>query len=128
MRRGTEIVARARALIGTRFRPQGRSRETGLDCIGLVAAAIAAERVRSDCPLRGGSTDEIEAELARAGMRRIDQADTGCVLVMRSGPEQLHLGIWTGTALVHADAAVRRIVERPGSPPWPVLSFWSAEG
>ena len=127
MSRGTEIVARARALIGTRFRPQGRSRETGLDCIGLVAAAVAAGRARSDYALRGGSIGELEAELAGTGMRRIDQAPPGSVLVMRSGPEQLHLGIWTGSGLVHADAALRRIVERPGPPPWTVLSCWYSE-
>ena len=34
------IVARARALIGTRFRPQGRSAAEGLDCVGLVALAV----------------------------------------------------------------------------------------
>ena len=49
---------------------------------------------------------------------------TGDLLMMRTGPGQLHLGIWTGAGLVHADAGLRRVVERPGAPPWPVLGCW----
>ena len=123
----SEIVARARALVGARFRPQGRHAGAGLDCVGVAALAVAAPQYRSDYRLRGGSLDALEAELARAGLGRAENMGAGDVLVMRSGPQQLHLGIWTGESLVHADAGLRRVVERPGLPPWPVLGAWRKE-
>ena len=124
MRRDPEqIVAAARALIGARFRPQGRS-PTGLDCVGLVAAALGVERVPRDYPLRGGSAARLDGELAKAGLGRVDRARAGDVLVMKAGAAQLHLGIFTGTGLIHGDAGLRRVVERPGAIPWPILSIW----
>ena len=122
-----KVVRRARALLGVPFRPQGRSRETGLDCIGVAVAALAVESVRSDYRLRGGCLRELEAALAEAGLRPARQRALGDLLVLRPGAEQLHLGIWTGGGLVHADAGLRRVVERPGLPPWPVLGAWRKE-
>ncbi|MGE0180224.1 MAG: NlpC/P60 family protein [Sphingomonas sp.] len=116
------IVARARILIGTPFRPQGRS-ETGLDCVGLVAAALNVD-APADYPVRGGSVAQLAAALATAGLRRVRARRPGDMLAMRSGPEQLHLGIWTGDGIIHADARLRRAVERPGEPQWPVLGIW----
>ncbi len=121
---GQEIAARARTLVGVPFRPQGRSAAYGFDCVGLVAAALGIERVRADYPLRGGSAERLASELERAGLERVDEVGIGDVLVMRSGPEQLHLGIVTDAGLVHADAGLRRVVERPGSPTWQVLGAW----
>ncbi len=121
---GSEIAARARARVGVRFRAQGRSVEHGLDCIGLVADAIGAEAVRADYQLRGGSADQLAAELRAAGLERVPAPGVGDVLVMRAGPEQLHLGVVTEAGLVHADMRLRRVVERPGEPPWPVLQIW----
>jgi hypothetical protein len=46
---------------------------------------------------------------------------------MRPAAEQLHLGIWTGGGIVHADARLGRVVERPGMPPWPVIGAWRTE-
>jgi murein DD-endopeptidase / murein LD-carboxypeptidase len=118
------IVAGARALIGVRFRPQGRSRASGLDCIGLVATAIGAPNPPRDYPLRGGSAARLTAGLAAAGLRPVEAARPGDVLVLAPGPAQLHLGIFTGGGLVHGDAGLRRVVERPGPAPWPILSIW----
>jgi cell wall-associated NlpC family hydrolase len=124
---GEAIVRRARALIGVRFRPQGRSQESGLDCIGLASAALAREGARRDYRLRGGSLSELERELRAAGLRPAALAEAGDVVTMRPGPEQLHLGIWTGSGIVHADAGLGRIVERPGRPTWPVVGIWRKE-
>jgi cell wall-associated NlpC family hydrolase len=121
---GEEIAARARSQIGVRFRAQGRSAEYGLDCVGLVAMAIGADRVRADYPLRGGSARDLAAELEQAGLERVAIPATGDVLVLRAGPAQLHLAIVSGLGVVHADAGLRRVVERPGPAPWPVLQVW----
>lgn len=120
---GEAVVARARALIGVRFRAQGRS-AAGLDCVGLAARAVGVDRVRGDYALRGGSLADLEKALGEAGLRRVEEVNAGDVMVMRAGPGQWHLGIWTGGSLVHADAGLRRVVERPGDVPWPVVSVW----
>ncbi len=125
-RRAEAVVERARALVGTRFRAQGRGAD-GVDCVGLVAAALVRGDVRADYALRGGDLDALAAELAAAGLCRVPAAAPGDVMVLRAGPGQLHLGVWTGAGLVHADAGLRRVVERPGAPPWPVLSIWRGD-
>jgi len=122
--RAERVVARARALIGVRFRPQGRSAASGLDCIGVVAAAIDAPDPPRDYALRGGSAARLEAGLAAVGLRRVGEGRPGDVLVFAPGPGQLHVGISTSTGLVHGDAGLRRVVERPGPPPWPASSIW----
>lgn len=124
MTRGEAIVARARALIGARFRPQGRSAASGLDCIGLVAAAAGIAQVPSDYALRGGSPARLSEALRRAGFRRCRVLRPGDVLALRAGVAQLHLGVWSGEGLIHADAALRRVVERPGPATWPVIGIW----
>lgn len=121
---GERIAARARLLVGTRFRPQGRSVAEGLDCVGLVAASLGREGVRRDYALRGGCEAEVAAGLEEAGLRRVAEPEAGDVLLMRAGAGQLHLGVWTGSGLVHSDAALRRVVERPGAVPWVVVSSW----
>lgn len=118
------VVARAQALVGIRFRPKGRSADSGFDCIGLAAVAAGIACVPSGYALRGGSLKRIVAELRLAGFGPGTSMEPGDVLVLRAGPEQLHFGIWTGDGLVHADAGLRRVVERPGRPPWPVLGIW----
>lgn len=131
--RGEEVAARARGLVGVRFRPQGRNAAEGLDCVGVAAAALGLSPatmsgVRADYAPRGGSADVLAGALAKAGLECVAQALAGDVLVMRAGPGQLHLGVWTGTGLVHADAGMRRVVERPGAVCWPVVSVWRVRG
>jgi len=125
MSRGAEIVARARALTGTRFRPQGRSAD-GLDCIGLAAAALGVGLVPGDYTLRSGSRRRLEAGLRAAGLQPVETAEAGDLLLLAAGAGQLHLAVFTGTGIVHADAGLRRIVERPGPVRWPLLSAWRA--
>lgn len=119
-----EIIARARALIGVRFRPQGRTAAEGLDCIGLAALAIDARNVPRDYALRGSSDRRLAGALAAAGLAKVDDMGPGDLLVLMPGPAQLHLGIFTGSGLVHGDAGLRRVVERPLPLPWPVLGIW----
>ena len=122
--RPDEIVARARALVGTRFRPQGRMAADGLDCIGVAALAVDARNVPRDYALRGGSAARLTAELRAAGLSAVSEMAAGDVLILAPGPGQLHLGLFTGNGLIHGDAGVRRVVERPLPLPWPVLGIW----
>lgn len=123
-RRAERIVQRARALAGVRFQPQGRSAAAGLDCVGLAAAALRIEPPPAGYALRGGSLKELEDGLRAAGLRPAPAAAAGDLLVLAAGAGQLHLAIFTGDGIVHADAALRRTVERPGPAPWPLLGAW----
>ena len=123
-RRPDEIVARARALIGVRFRPQGRTAAGGLDCVGLAALAVGARDVPCDYPSRGGSPLRLAEELTAAGLTPVETMAAGDVLTFAPRPDQLHLGLFTGTGLVHGDAGLRRVVERPLPLLWPVLGIW----
>lgn len=126
---GEEIVSRARALVGARFRPQGRDPELGLDCVGVAARATGIEDARRDYTLRGQRQAEIEHELCDQGFRPVgaDEAGPGDILVMMTGPAQIHVAVCTGDGFVHADASLRMVVERPRPVPWPVLSIWRSE-
>ena len=130
--RGDDIASRARSLVGSRFRPQGRDPRLGLDCVGTAAAAagVASERVRRDYRLRGPGLSEVEHELCDLGCVPVagGAAEPGDVIVCRAGPGQIHIAVATQAGFVHADAGLRLVVERPGPVPWPVLGVWRLAG
>lgn len=122
---GEQAVARARALIGTRFVAQGRDPSSGLDCVGLalIAYGIDGAGVRDDYRLSGGHRAAI-LDFARSNFRRVPRPRrrAGDLVLLRPGAAQWHLGIWTGAGLIHADIVSRKVVERPGPPQWPVAA------
>lgn len=118
-----EIAERARALVGTRFRLHGRDAATGLDCIGLVAAATGVA-ARTGYAIRGGDPREIENALRAAGFARVGTAAPGDVVLSRPGPGQLHMGVISASGVIHADVMLRRVVERPGALEGEVLGIW----
>ena len=122
-----EDAARARALVGVPFRPQGRVPERGLDCVGLALAAcgLPAELARANYRLRGDYRAEIEDVLGSA-FRRVGsrQQGPGDLLLMAVGTDQLHLAVLTADGFVHADARLRKVVETPGVPPWPLIGIY----
>lgn len=118
------IVARARQVVGARFRLHGRDPAEGLDCVGLAAWALDVATPPTGYGLRSGDRDAAAMLIAAAGLRREDVRGPGDLLLCMAGPGQLHLAIWTGAGVVHADAMLRRVVERPGDPPWPVAGVW----
>ena len=121
-----DYAERARALVGTRFRPQGRGAEW-LDCVGVVIAAFGIDpaSVRRDYSLRKHERREVEQGLCES-FRRVSTAAIrpGDVMLMSVDADRLHLGVRTAGGFVHAHARFRRVVETPGMPQWPVLSAW----
>lgn len=128
--KGEDIAARACALVGTRFRPQGRNAKDGLDCVGTaaLAAGIPADRIPRDYALRGQRLADIEHQLCDLGCRPVVGRflQLGDILVCQAGSAQFHMVILTPGAFVHADASLRRVVERPLPVPWPVVGGWRA--
>jgi hypothetical protein len=80
--------------------------------------------VPSGYRLRGGDLRRIAAIIERFGLVAVADGRAGDVALARSGPGQWHLLVLTGGGFVHADAMLRRVVERPGAPPWPVIGCW----
>lgn len=114
-------LERARQAVGTRFRRQGRGPDS-YDCVGLVGWAHDLA-VPGDYPAWSSDPARVAAALRSAGFHAATQAEAGDVLVLQSGPGQLHLAIATGQGIVHADAVARAVVERRGVP-WPVIAIW----
>lgn len=131
-RRGAAIAARARSLVGVRFRPQGRRPDLGLDCVGLAAAATeaAVERLPADYDWRGQNLALIEHALCDFGCVPVPGTATepGDIVVCAVGPAHFHLLVATGDGFVHADAGLRRVVERPAPLPWPTVGSWRLAG
>lgn len=125
------IVARARALVGSRFRPQGRDPATGLDCIGVLLCAfqIPADRAPRDYRLSGAERGRLEAELLKH-FRRVNRGEmrAGDAMLCISAADQLHLAVHCGGSIIHADAKLRRVVETPGEPAWPIAAVFRRRG
>lgn len=127
---GEALARAALALVGTRFRLHGRDPQTGLDCIGLVAASLAAighaVRAPARYGLRNSDITDALAFAAAAGMvETIRLIAPGDVLLAVPGPLQHHLLV-AGPAgnLIHAHAGLRRVVATPGPPAWPIVRRW----
>lgn len=128
----TRLAAAAEGLVGTRFRLHGRSPETGLDCVGLVAAALArcgrqplapaGYRLRMTDPGPWLSFAEANGFLPVPAAAPVKRGDLLLVHLRRLQP---HLLIALGSAtFVHAHAGLGRVVRQPGPPPGPVAAHW----
>jgi cell wall-associated NlpC family hydrolase len=121
-----DYAGRARALVGTRFRAQGRD-ANGLDCVGVIVATfgIDADEVRRDYKLSSDHRQEVTETLGRH-FRKVPRAwlRPGDLLLMSVGDRQTHLAVRTDAGFVHAHAGIRRVVETPSMPEWPVLGIY----
>lgn len=128
--RALRVIAAARELLHVPFRLYGRD-ERGLDCVGLVALALARSGHHGAVPagygLRSGNVERAVGWLGDAGLCVVREARAGDVALVRPGPLQLHLMILVPGGHVHAHAGVGRVVEMPGPSPWPVIGHWRAD-
>lgn len=128
MSAGERVLARARAVLGSRFRLHGRDPATGLDCVGLAGHAFAVSaRLPSGYGL--GVRDRARMAPVIAGFGLVPgEAGAGDLLLVSSGRGRLHFVIADGSGEacggVHADLALGRVVERPGPLPWQMLGRW----
>lgn len=76
--------------------------------------------------LRGGEAEVVAARFD-AVLARGD-GSVGDVLLFRVGPGQLHGAVRVAGGIVHADAALRRVVMRPGVPDWVPIGAWRYDG
>ncbi len=117
-------------MVGTPFRLHGREPGSGLDCVGLVSAALEMAGNPHVAPegysLRNLNPESFMPLLEQAGFTATDAAiAAGDVVMVRPGPGQLHLLIaGTASSFVHAHAGLRRVVETPAPLQWPLLGNW----
>jgi hypothetical protein len=116
---------RARTMLGTPFCLHGRDAR-GVDCVGLAGLAWGVE-VPSGYAMRG--TPRARIERALASLRFVPAATNvpGAIVLGAPGPGQLHLAIATGRGVIHADAGLRRVVERDAPLGWPLIAAWIRE-
>jgi len=130
LRTGAAIARAAEALIGTPFRLHGRDPATGLDCVGLVAAALAGAGLRSRPPegytLRALGIERWLAAAEQSGLVPVKEPSLpGDILLLKPGPGQFHLAlVSTCGGSIHAHAGLGRVVLQPGLLPWPRLGHW----
>lgn len=121
-----DAVERARSLVGTRFRAQGRDARLGVDCLGLAMLAydVDGAAVRRDYRLGGDHRRELMGGLASA-FRRLasSRARAGDLLLICIAERQYHLAVRTDVGFIHADAR-RGVVETPGMPMWPIVAAY----
>ena len=103
-----EIIAAARACIGTPFLHQGRQPGVGLDCAGVavhVAGALGCELIDQAGygrqPAHGMLEAMLDAQPCLQGVTD-DAAQAGDVLLMRFKGEPQHLAILAGETMIHA--------------------------
>lgn len=128
---GLALARAAESHVGAPFRLRGRDPATGLDCLGLVLAALAEIGRPVRMPLhyapRNLDLKRFEALPGAAGLAevRAQQVEPGDVLLLETGPGQFHLAIADSEgAIVHAHAGLRRVVRTPPPAPWPIARRW----
>lgn len=108
------------------FRMHGRIAGKALDCVGLTSHA-AEVPVPSDYQLRGDFERRILTFMNRHEFALCDGGAAirpGDILLVKTGPNQLHFMVSAENGLVHAHAGLRRVVLMPRPCPWPILRHW----
>lgn len=119
-----DIIAAARACLGTPFQHQGRIPGVGLDCAGLLIAV--AQAVGADyydvlgygphpC---GGMLAQALADQPCLEPVLIAQRRAGDLLLMRFDTEPQHLAVFTGATIIHAYSNVGKVCEHRLSAVW----------
>lgn len=128
------IAATALTLLGIPFRLYGRSVETGLDCVGLVARCLSAAGDGFEAPLaygvRGMFEDRAKAFFDDPRFQNIDDASrvVGDILLVRPGSRQVHFAVLTPHGAVHAHMALGRVVLTPLPLPYCTIAQWRFQG
>lgn len=127
---GVALALAAEALVGVPFRLHGRDPATGLDCVGLVGAALGAVGQRARVPtgysMKMRSVDGLLGVAAAFGLERVGgPVRAGDVVMFALGPAQFHFAIADRTGgIVHAHAGLRRLVRGAVPEGWDERARW----
>jgi cell wall-associated NlpC family hydrolase len=127
---GRQIAQRADELVGCPFKLHGRNPDVGIDCVGVVAAALAKHCgtlvIPHDYAMRGDYMERISSIFDRDCFGSIvgGTVQSGDVILCRPACGQLHFAVIATGGAVHAHAGLRRVVLTPLPLPWPVVGHW----
>ena len=127
---GTALADAAQMLVGSRYLRHGRNPEVGIDCLGLVMAALRAIGLTPREPppyaLRN-RTITPRRRIARAmGFEPAGQpVKAGDIVLVAPGAAQFHLLVAARDGqFIHAHAGLRRVVMTPGPICSPIAGHW----
>lgn len=127
---GHQLATAAEALVGSAFRLHGRDPATGLDCVGVLAAALSSvghpNRLPNDYTLRNRTLIDTSPIAQLCGLGPASgPIVAGDVAICRVSPCQFHIAIAASSGgFVHAHAGLRRVVLAPGPLAWPTIQHW----
>ena len=127
---GQSLADAAQALVGSGFRLHGRHPVTGLDCVGVLSAALTAIGRKAALPdayrLRSRAIPDLSRIAADCGMVAvIDALQAGDVLLAKIGSCQFHVLITAENGcVVHAHAGLGRVIIEPISDDWQIAGHW----
>lgn len=115
------LVAQARRYLGVRFAHQGRSKETGVDCLGLLLCAaedsgLSVRQYDRRDYRAFPDTEMLRVQLDHA-LDRVDTIQTGDVILFNIEGRPQHLALVSDYpaenvhGVIHAYAPMRKVVE-----------------
>ena len=124
------LASEAEKLVGCPFRLHGRDPRSGIDCIGLLAAAMSGVgrsiALPTGYPLRLNDLTRWLPNPQDCGFIAADLPfEAGDVVLTQPGPGQVHLAI-AGPELtwIHAHAGLRRVVSEVEIRAGTILHHW----
>lgn len=127
---GDDLARAAAAFVGAPFHLHGRDPHSGLDCIGLLQAALEAAgstaKLPNGYPLRLRRPESWVPDPGPCGFARaVPPFLLGDVILVSLGRCQVHLAIAgrSGT-WIHAHAGLRRVVISPAAPEGRIIAHW----
>ncbi len=127
---GLELAQAALSLVGCRFRLHGRDPASGLDCVGVLHAALAqcgrAAPLPATYTLRLRDPDPWLPDPAACGFVKADRPFApGDAVLLQVGPAQVHLALCApDRGWIHAHAGLRRVVHQADRPAGTVICHW----
>lgn len=114
-----QVVSTARTYLRSPWRHQGRTKEHGVDCVGLaICVARDVGSVATDFDFNGYGR-QVDGTMLLTAMRLMERRDAliaGMVVVFSISRQPQHIGIlgdWVhgGLSLIHASAPLGGVVE-----------------
>jgi len=110
-----KMIMAVKACLGTPFHHQGRKKDVGLDCIGLVIIGLKAIDIkikdRLDYGVRPDGVSLINA-IKEHGGREVKNIQAGDILVFRYDNQPQHVAIaLSDSELIHSFAPARKVVQ-----------------
>lgn len=121
-----KILAAARGWLGTKFHHQGRKKNVGVDCIGLIVGVAQElglhEHITTNDRLNYARQPD-ESELQNALVENLREVDlqVGAIALFSIDGRAQHVGIITdyaGCGLIHAYIQAKKVVEHSLDDEW----------